>query len=73
VFSFSSGIEDQPPAVVLDVALDVEEPVDLVLCARLPMLTVLCALGDIGSVRRGLWAGGCWSHALKIDPSSRSP
>jgi hypothetical protein len=73
----SSGIEDQPPAVVLDVSLYVEEPVDLVLLSCLLRLTALSVLGDIRSagraVRWGLRAGGCRSHVLKIDPSSRSP
>jgi hypothetical protein len=69
----SSGVEDQLPSVVLDVSLDAEGSVDLVLLPCRPMLAALCALSDIRSVWRGLWAGGRRSHALKIDPSSQSP
>jgi hypothetical protein len=79
----SAGIEDERPTVLLDVSLDVKGSVDLVLLLRLLMSiasslasdirSLSTAPGDIRSAGRGLLAGGCRSHALKIDPSSRSP
>jgi hypothetical protein len=78
----SSGVEDQLPSVVLDVSLDAKGSVDLVplLCLLISAALsapgvirfLLFVPGDIRSAGRGLWAGGCRSHALKIDPSAKS-
>jgi hypothetical protein len=70
LFALSTGIEDERPVVVLDVSLDVEQPVDLVFLHRV-LLTLSSTLADIRSVRRVRRAGGCWSHALKIDPVAK--
>jgi hypothetical protein len=77
------GVEDERPTVLLDMSLDVKGSVELVLLLRLLMLTAPSAATDIrslpaapGYIRsagRGLRAGGCRRHDLKIDLWTRSP
>jgi hypothetical protein len=50
----STGVEEERPAVFLEVSLDVKGSVDLVLLPYLLMLIAPSAPGDIRSVGRGL-------------------
>jgi hypothetical protein len=76
LWALQAGVEDESPAVLLEMPLDTQRPIDLVLPLCMPISGLLAATsglwlllyvrGLIVVAERGLRTGRCRSHTLTI-------